>query len=151
MQTYQQSLNAIVRRQIRKLAAQIESKEIVELGDWVPKWSVVTKAKVGAALLQMLIDTAHLQAPRYEKDAHGKNVLRFAIFTHREENADRIDIFSGYERVPAFFSSYAYINSKRVGVVRFHPALTEKLENASDVKEVGLCAFFCGEPDVHVW
>lgn len=74
----------------------------------IPKWTQLTRARVGGFLVQHLMDVATVHRKAYDRDG---------------------ELWE--EEQPAFYSAYEYIQGKKLGVIRLNEVVSERLEKGS--------------------
>lgn len=106
----------IFNMQVRKMASEYQTKLQDELGTWQPKWPVAIKVRVGAVLLQFLLDHAKLElhnlTPSGQKDPDSKRI------------------------VPAWYHSYIFVGGKKIGVVKPHPHVERMFADIRSVRDI---------------
>ncbi|ORZ30220.1 hypothetical protein BCR44DRAFT_1445869 [Catenaria anguillulae PL171] len=105
---------------IRRLYAKLQEEQVALAGDsinegkqpdglssgqWLKKWPISSRAKVGSVLLSLLMDTAKIS----------------------RETVDPATGATSTEDVPAFYHTYAFAKGKKLGIVKYHPAISEML------------------------
>lgn len=71
-------------------------------------WTQKMRAKVGGYLLKQLLETAYVERTAAKRDGSGEIVT---------------------EKQPAFWQSYQYFRSQRVGIIKLNPAVAEKMDS----------------------
>ncbi|KAI0371016.1 DNA/RNA polymerase [Pilatotrama ljubarskyi] len=86
----------------RRVAAR---KYMEDSEEWTSEWSQLVRVKIGSFLVDCLMDVATVQ--RSIKDPRTNEIIT--------------------EEQPAFFHSYEYLRGHRLGVIKFNPAVAERM------------------------
>lgn len=79
-------------------------------------WTQKMRAKVGGLLIKLLLDVAYVKRTAYNSDGSGQTVT---------------------QQQPAFWQSYQFLRSQKVGIIKLNPVIAERL----DKDYVGAVAF----------
>lgn len=126
------SSQRLFQNKMRQLYAEIESKQEKDYGEWIPRWSVPIKAKVGSILLDTLVRSATVRSPRPSTSASTTAAAAAAGPGPGPVPEGALN----YEHVPAMWHSIHFSGKKRVGVIKFHNEVIKALEHATNITEV---------------